>query len=215
MKIVPGEYYHIYNRGNNKQNIFIEKRDWIRFLFSILYFQSSINFPQAGRSTSCFVKSSAFDIKRDIIMEILANRHVELINFALMPNHFHITVRENKENGISQYMHRILTAHTKYFNLKYGKTGHLFQGPFQIVHIKENEQLLHLSAYIHRNPREFKQWKNKEDAYPWSSYQDYIKENRWGNLLMPGIVLDQFSNPKEYKNFIKTSPSKLSPEELL
>ncbi len=213
VKIIPGEYYHIYNRGVNKQKIFLDERDWIRFLFLILYFQSPINFPQIGRSISYFVKNRAFDIKKEVVDKIIKNRYVELINFCIMPNHFHLTIREIKENGVSQYMQRILTAYTKYFNTKYGRSGHLFQGPFQIVHIKNNEQLLHLSAYIHRNPRELKQWKEKEHQYPWSSYQDYIEENRWNNILKPQIILEQFSNKREYKDFIKTSGTKLELDE--
>ncbi|MFH0803883.1 MAG: transposase [Candidatus Tagabacteria bacterium] len=213
VKIIPGEYYHIYNRSVNKQKIFLDERDWIRFLFLILYFQSPINFPQIGRSISYFVKNRAFDIKKEVVDKIIKNRYVELINFCIMPNHFHLTIREIKENGVSQYMQRILTAYTKYFNTKYGRSGHLFQGPFQIVHIKNNEQLLHLSAYIHRNPRELKQWKEKEHQYPWSSYQDYIEENRWNNILKPQIILEQFSNKREYKDFIKTSGTKLELDE--
>lgn len=216
IKITPGEYYHIYNRGNNKQNIFIEERDWIRFLFLILYFQSPENFPQIGRSISYFVKNRAFDISGDLLKKIIKNRYIELINFCLMPNHFHIMVKEIKEGGISQYLQRLQTAYTKYFNIKYGNIGHLLQGPFKIVRISKNEQLLHLSAYIHRNPREIKQWKNKENHYPWSSYQDCVKQNRWGELLKPDIITKkQFKNLKEYEKFIANSGTKLTFDEKL
>lgn len=209
IKITPGEYYHVYNRGNNKQNIFFDNRDWVRFLFLILYFQSPVIFYNIGRHISYFVRHRVFNISKNITQKILKNRTVEVVNFSIMPNHFHLIVHEAKEGGISQYMQRVLNAYTKYFNAKYGKSGHLFQGPFQIVHIENNEQLLHLSAYIHRNPRELKQWKNKEHKYPWSSFQDYIEENRWGDLLQHQIITEQFSNPKEYKNFVKTSGAKL------
>jgi putative transposase len=87
------------------------------------------------------------------------------------------------------------------------------QGPYKIVHIKDNEQLLHLSAYIHRNPREIKEWKNKEYKYPWSSYQDCIGENRWNDLFKHQIITEQFSNPNEYKDFIETSGTKLQLDE--
>ncbi len=127
-----------------------------------------------------------------------------------MPNHFHILMREIKTGGISKYMERIQKAYTKYFNAKYEKTGHLFQGPFQIVHIKNNDQLLYLSSYIHRNPREIKEWEDKEHQYPWSSYQDYIKENRWEKLLKTDIISGQFSSPEDYKNFVDSSVAKSS-----
>ena len=206
--IAPDEHYHIFNRGNNKQNIFLDDRDRTRFLFLILHLQSPLVFQNLGRQISYFVKNRAFNIDNDDLEEILKERNVELINFALMPNHFHLTLCEIKEGGISQYMQRILCAYTKYFNTKYKKSGHLFQGPYKAVHIEDNRQLLYLSSYIHRNPRELNGWKNKEHIYPWSSYQDFIKENRWGKLLQQNIILEQFDDKKEYGNFVKSSPAK-------
>ena len=214
-KTIPGEYYHIYNRGNNKQNIFLDSRDWSRFLFLILYFQSSVPIYNIGHHISHFIKYRVFNISEKASQIILKDKLVELIGFCLMPNHFHLIVRGLKENGISKYMEKVQKAYAKYFNAKYEKSGHLFQGPYQIVHIKNNEQLLYLSAYIHRNAREIKKWKNKEEKYPWSSCQDYIGENRWGEFLKPGIILDQFSAPKEYKDFVNTSRAKLELEKLL
>ena len=213
IKISIGEYYHIYNRENNKQSIFFDERDWVRFLFLVLHFQSSVTFPQVGRLVSDFVKHSVFDIGEDEARKLLKNRYVELVSFALMPNHFHLIVREVKESGISQYMQRVQNAYTKYSNIKHKKFGHLFQGPFQVVRIEDNEQLLHLSAYIHRNPREIKQWKNKESNYPWSSFQDYIGKNRWGELLKHQIITEQFSDSKEYSKFVETSGTKLDFDE--
>ncbi len=215
-----GEYYHIYNRENNKQPLFFEERDWARFLFLTLYLQSPITFYNMSRPVSYFVRHrrsnmfNMFNISKNIEDDVIKNRYVELINFCLMPNHFHITAREIKEGGISKYLQRIQIAYTKYLNTKREKSGHLFQGSFRAVHIKDNTQLLHLSAYIHRNPREINQWKNKEQEYPWSSYRDYIKENRWSGLLKKEIILGQFSGKKEYQNFVKTSSAKLLPDEM-
>jgi len=206
--IAQGEYYHIFNRGNNKQRIFLDTRDWIRFLFLILYLQSPVTFPQISRQVSSFVKNRAFDTEKDDIDEIIKERNVELVNFALMPNHFHLTVHEFKEGGIANYMQRVLCAYTKYFNTKYDKSGHLFQGPYKAVHVENNEQLLYLSTYIHKNPKELSEWKNRERLYPWSSYQDYTGENRWNKLLQQNIILDQFSNKQEYGHFVKSSPAK-------
>ncbi len=208
LKIVRGEYYHVFNRGNNKQKIFVDERDYIRFLFLILHFQSPTTFENIGRHISHFVGNRAFNIAKDIKEKILRNRSVELVNFALMSNHFHLTLREYKNNGISQYMQRVLCSYTKYFNTRHKATGHLFQGPYKIVHILDNSQLLHLSAYIHRNVRELKKWQNIDITYPWSSYQDYIKENRWGDLLKKEVVCRQFSSGKEYKQFAVTSGTK-------
>lgn len=211
IKIAPGEYYHIFNRGVNKQLIFHEAIDWARFLFLILYFQSPVTFQNIGRPTKEFVKHSVFNINND---EIIKKRHVELVAFCLMPNHFHLIVKEVEEGGISQYMQRILNSYTKYFNTKYKKSGHLFQGPYKAVHIKNNEQLLYLSAYIHRNPRELINWLGKEDKYQWSSYQDMTRQNRFEKLLNSDIITGQFKNKKDYNNFVKTSSAKISKQDL-
>lgn len=207
-KTIPGEYYHVYNRGNNKQNIFLANRDWVRFLFLVLYFQSPETFYNLGRPISHFVRHSVFNIPENKIWNIVENRYVELTAFALMPNHFHLLVKEVKKDGIPQYMQRIQNAYTKYFNTKYKKTGHLLQGPYKIVEVEDNRQILHLSAYIHRNCREITEWKDKENQYPWSSYQDFIENSRWEDLLKPEIIVGQFSNQKEYKKFVETSGTK-------
>jgi len=125
-----------------------------------------------------------------------------------MPNHFHLLLRQIDEEGVSPFIGRLANSYTKYFNTKYEKSGHVFQGPFQATHIDSNEQLLYTSAYVHRNPREIKGWKDKEDLYPWSSYQDYIREDRWGEFLKPNIVLDQLKSAREYKRIVDESGAK-------
>lgn len=208
IKIIHGEYYHIYNRGNNKQPIFLDERDWIRFLFLIVHFQSQLSFNHLNRQTTYFVKHRVFNIPDKVLENIIKDRGVELVSFALMPNHFHLIMRELKEGGISRYMQKILNAYTKYFNAKYKTSGHLFQGPFRFIHIKDDRQLLYLSAYIHRNPTEIQEWSNRERLFPYSSYQDFIDINRWGELLKSSIVTEQFSDAEKYKSFVKTSGAK-------
>ena len=211
IKIAPGEYYHIFNRGMSKQLIFQNNSDRARFLFLILYFQSPVILLNISRPVKSFVKHSVFNTDKQ---EIIKNKFVELTSFCLMPNHFHLIVKEVEENGMARYMQRVLNSYTKYYNTKYNKSGHLFQGPYKAVHVKDNNQLLYLSSYIHRNPRELKEWLNKEDSYPWSSYQDSINKNRFEELLVFDIISEQFGNKKEYDQFVKTSTAKLLKEEL-
>ena len=210
VKIAPGEYYHICNRAVNKQTIFHDTGDYFRFLFLILYFQSPMVFQQLGRLVKDFVLSRALDIKGEVVKK----RKIELVAFCIMPNHFHLIVKELEEAGIATHMQRVLTAYSKYYNTKYEKSGHVFQGPYRAIHISDDPQLKYLSAYIHRNPRELVGWLNKVDKYQWSSYQDYIGENRWGDLLVPDIVLGQFKNKERYHEFVKMSTAKLLEEEL-
>ncbi|OGI71537.1 hypothetical protein A3B84_00955 [Candidatus Nomurabacteria bacterium RIFCSPHIGHO2_02_FULL_35_13] len=193
----------------NKQKIFLDESDYIRFLFCLLYFQSNTTFNNLGFYTSYFRKNKKFNLSSNTLSKIISNRSVELINFCLMSNHFHITIFETNKKGIAMYMQRVLNSYTKYFNAKYKRTGHLFQGPYQAVHVEDNEQLLHLSAYIHKNPKEIKNVNNKKlIKYPWSSFQDYILENRWPEFLKPNIILEQFNNKAKYVDFVNTSLAK-------
>lgn len=215
IKIAPNEHYHIFNRGVGKQTIFHDKSDYVRFLFLIVHFQSSVTFLQIGRLSKKFL----YDVQhrvldKEIEQDIVKNRSVELVSFCLMPNHFHLLIKELEDTGIATYMQRILNAYTKYYNTKYEKSGHLFQGPYKTVHIEDDKQLLYLSAYIHRNPRELKEWHGKEKEYPWSSYEDFVKENRFGKLLVPDIVLEQFKSTKEYQRSLDTSTAKMFEEQL-
>lgn len=204
----PGEFYHLYSRGNNKRKIFYDDRDRVRFLFLLLYHQSPESFLNLGRQVSYHVRHQVFNINKEIQQDILKSKFVKLISFVLMPNHFHLIVMERKPKGISRYMQKTLDAYAKYFNAKYENSGHLFQGPFGAVHVEDDNQLLYLSAYIHRNPRELSGWRNRELKYPWSSYQDFAIGNRWGKLLEPKIILDQFDDGSDYKNFVESSSAK-------
>ena len=126
-----------------------------------------------------------------------------------MPNHFHLLVKQTKEGGISKYMQRVQNAYTKYFNTKNKTAGHLFQGPFRAVWVEDNDQLLYLSAYIHKNPVELTGPQGKEHGYQWSSLTDYLNKNRWPtSLLKPEIILEQFNNKQEYQDWIKQSYAK-------
>jgi putative transposase len=207
IRIAPGEYYHIYNRGVNKENIFHDQGDWRRFLFLILCFQSPETFLHVGRVANTFGKHSVSALDAEVLSKIIKKRFVELAAFCLMSNHFHLIIKETEEGGIARYMQRILNSYTKYHNTKFGKSGHLFQGPYQAVHIADDRQLLHLSAYVHKNPSD---WKN----YGWSSYGDYIKGNKWGGLLKHEVILEQFKNPDQYKKFVLDSTAKELVEEI-
>ncbi|OIO29678.1 hypothetical protein COX93_01180 [Candidatus Nomurabacteria bacterium CG_4_10_14_0_2_um_filter_30_12] len=208
----PEEYYHIYNRGMQKQPIFETDKDRIRFLFLLLAFQGRNSIKNISREIKESVQSSTLHIKTELEKEIIEDRTVELLSFCLMPNHFHLLLLEKEDGGIAKYMQRVLTAYTKYFNLRHQKSGHLLQGSYKSVWIENDIQLMHTSAYIHKNSNELSGWGKNENKYPWSSFQDYINTNRWGKLLSTDIILNRFDNKevniKNYKEFVKTSTAK-------
>jgi len=212
---VEDEYYHIYNRGVDKRTLFLKDADRVRFMALILLCQGANAFPQIGRLVPD-VKHLMFDkepnagLKEKIIQDILDSRLVELVAFVLMQNHFHCILRELKEGGISKYMQRVGNAYAKYFNICYGRSGHLFENKFNSIHIDTNEYLNYLSAYIHLNIREVSRWSGREDQYPWSSFRDYTGQNRFRDLLKQDIILGQCNSKNEYKRFVTESAIKVA-----
>jgi putative transposase len=209
--IAPDEFLHVYNRGIAKNIIFFNDRDRKRFLFLMMILQIPETMKNLNRMFKDFILDPETYIK-NFDSNLLKNRQIKLINFCLMPNHFHLLLQEAEEGGISKYMQRLQNAYTKYINTKYERSGHLLQGAYKAVLIENNEQLLYISSYIHKNPREIKELKNKELKYFWSSYQDCVLVNRWGKFLQPDIITSQFSskNSDTYKIFVETSPAKES-----
>jgi putative transposase len=209
-----GEYYHVFNRGTRKQDVFIDDQDYTRFLFVILYFQSLLTFTNPAFYTHQYAKRGYFESGGNTREKISENRGVELVSFCLMPNHFHLLLREVSEGGIARYMQRVQNAYSKYFNARYSSSGHVFQGPYKMVHVIDNDQLLHLSAYIHRNPLELTATDGHRMSitdglsYEWSSLQDYCSVNRWGQLISQDVILDQFKDTHGYAHFIRTHSSK-------
>ena len=215
--ISTGEYYHIYNRGAFKNTLFKDQKDYVRFLFYILYAQSPASFKNNARAVKTFSMQEGFGISSEYTNDIILNRVVELTAFCVMPNHFHLIVKETAEGGIAQYLQRVGVGYTKYFNTKYRSTsGRIFENRYQSKHVADNNYLLYLSAYIHRNPRELTAWKNKEFEYPWSSLQDLTEANRWGGLLQADSIADQFemTENSNYRDFVETSTAKMFEEEI-
>lgn len=208
-------YYHVYNRGALKQKLFFDSKDYCRFLLLLLGLQGNFTFRNISRIIKRGRIEEVVNFLRENKQDILNNRSVEILNFCIMPNHFHITIHELEEGGISRYMHKLLNGFSQYFNTKYDKTGHVFQGPYKCVQIIDDNQNYYLSAYIHSNPKELKEWKNSFEEYPWSSYQDYIKQNRWGEILSTELILEAHPKTGDYKKFVRTSGAKITIESFI
>src|SRR3989344_2166898 len=207
-EFAPNEHYHLCIRGNNKQDIFRSRADRARFLFLVLYLQSEETFDNIHRLVRNYLEHGSWGCDPETENLIVENRYVALEAFALMDNHAHLAVKEDREQGIVRYMQRVLTAYAKYANAKNETVGHIFQGPYRAVHVENNDQLLYLSTYIHRNPRELSGVAGKEDQYEWSSYQDYLGTNRFGPLLDTSLVSGQFDSAQNYRTFVGTSIAK-------
>ena len=180
----PGEFYHIYNRGNAKNDIFINDED---FKFFLLRLRQNL-FPDEDSSNR---------------IQHLPKGSFSLISYCLMPNHFHFIIKQNSEIPTSKLILKVCTSYSKYFNKKYERVGHVFQDRFKQVHINDNSYLIWLVAYVHQNPKVAGLIKNLKD-YPWSSYRDFLGE-RGDNLCDKEIILSQFKNIKDFESFVEDS----------
>lgn len=175
---VPGEFYHIYNRGNGKQDIFLSDIDYQRFQI-LLYLCNS---------TQSFKVDHLRKQKKDFF-EVDRSEHLIAVGaYCLMPNHFHLLVTPVQEEGISAFMKKLGTGYAMYFNAMHERTGGLFEGKFKAKLASEDEYLKYLYSYVHLNPLSMvnSQWrevgvtnKDKEylKAYPYSSYYDFVRPN--------------------------------------
>lgn len=183
-------FYHIFNRGVEKRKIFNNNSDYQRFLDTLYYYQ--FKGPKPKFSTFKRFKNKDFDRNPKVI---------EIICYCLMPNHFHLLVRQLQDRGIEEFMRKVLNSYTKYFNTRYDRVGPLFQGTFKAVLIKTDEQLIHLSRYIHLNPV-VSELIEDIDYYSYSSYPIYtgLKNNSLCNIEP---IMDYFKLPNSYINFVK------------
>ncbi len=187
--LVNGEFYHIYNRGLEKKDIFTQTRDYSLFIDTFFYYQ--IQNPKPRFSN--YRRSKLFPVDP-------TKKIVDIICYCLIPNHFHLLIKQIKEGGISEFMRRFTLSYIKYRNLKYKHQGPLLNGPFKAVRMETDEQLVHLSRYIHLNPLVSYLVKDLK-LYPWSSYKTHIGLDNDPRLAKEEI-LNFFKTPKEYEKFV-------------
>ena len=198
--LATNEIYHVFNRGTGSIPIFKIKKDYLNFINAFSYYQY---YPAPIKYSRFKVINS---IEKNKILNNLAkekNLLIDIIAYCLMPNHFHLLLKQNKNKGIENFLRLISNSHSNYFNTKYKRKGGLFEGTFKTVLVENDEQLLHLSRYIHLNPYSsfvVKTIKNTFE-YPYSSLKEYLNSKN-NKICRNNIVIDQFKNPLEYKKFV-------------
>jgi REP element-mobilizing transposase RayT len=188
-KFVEGEYYHVYNRGTEKRSIFMDSEDLTRFIKSIDEF--NVVQPIGSIYENSFVKNKDKE------------KLVNIVCYALNPNHFHFLLTPLIENGVEKFMQKLGTGYTMYFNNKLKRKGSLFQGVFKSVHVDSNEYLLHVSAYINLNDR-VHQLGGETSKLSQTSFGVYAGElnPKFDKILgNTSIITEQFKSPQEYKEF--------------
>jgi hypothetical protein len=189
-----GEFYHIYNRGVDKRDIFSHEGDQHRFLKSMTEF--NVIEPIGS------LHERAVSIKLGKIKPH-KGKLVDIICYCLNPNHYHFILQQKVDGGISEFMKRLGGGYTKYFNTKYKRSGVLFQGVFQSRHVTSNEYLLHLSAYVNLNDKVHRVSVGRFTSK--SSWGEYMHNDASNSLCDKKVVLNQFEDIREYVNFAKES----------
>ena len=193
IKFANNEYYHIYNRGVDKRDVFCDERDFFRFLESMREFNSEKTIGSLYELNYRRRKETKFPIGN------LVSGLVEIVCYCLNSSHYHFLLKQLVDNGIEKFMHKLGIGYTKFFNKKYNRSGSLFQGTFKAIHIDSNEYLLWLSGYINGNIEIHEIDKAKK--HKWCSYSDYLGKRK-GTLCKKEIILSQFKNLEEYENFV-------------
>ncbi|TXH02189.1 MAG: hypothetical protein E6P95_00395 [Candidatus Moraniibacteriota bacterium] len=197
-----GGYYHVYNRGVEKREIFLDEEDYKKFIGLLKFYLSP---PSLQGVTLKDENNSTIPPSRtpnNFVDE------VELIAYCLMPNHFHLLLKQSTLRGMANFMQSIGTKYVMYFNKKYHRVGSLFQGTYKTVKIESEEQLKYLSKYIHRNPLpDYPTGLHLEGlvSYKYSSYGNYLGyfSQKW---IKPDDVLYSFSKTNKflsYKSFVE------------
>ena len=180
------QYYHVYNRGVDKRNIFSDHYDVNRFLKSMEFFNST---QPIG---SLYALSFEEKPKENQI------KLVEIIAYCLNSNHYHLILRQREDRGITEFMKRLNGGYTLYFNQRIKRSGSLLQGTFKSKFIHDNDYLLRVSAYVNLNDR-VHQLRGETAKLSRSSFKEYVTGIPY--LCNTEIILDQFKNRKQYEKF--------------
>lgn len=174
---IPDSYYHIYARGINKRKIFNDDNDYRYFINLLRRYLSSEDI--RNKNGVSYLK--LFD-------------YLEVLAYCQMQNHFHLLVYQIHEGAMSQLMRSVMTSYSIYFNRKYKRRGPLFESRYKASRINSDDYLMHISRYIHLNPND---WQN----HPHSSIH-YYESGEEGDWLKSGKILDLFSSPAVYMDFM-------------
>ncbi|MBI4991206.1 transposase [Candidatus Gottesmanbacteria bacterium] len=196
--LITDQIYHVFNRSIERIPIFTNNKAAKRAIDTITYYR----FERLSVRLSYFLLWSDTRQKELLLQLEKENKTlVTIICYCYMPNHFHFLLKQNQQNGISKFLSKFENSFTKYFNTSAKRKGHLFLGQFKAVRIETEEQLLHISRYIHLNPYSSFVVKNLENllSYEWSSLPEYLGKTR--GFCIKDHILSRFKKTS-YLKFI-------------
>lgn len=209
-EFIPDSYYHIYNRGVEKRIIFIDEQDYAVFLS---YLKTYL-LPKDEKSLHAILSSSTIPwSEKDRALKLLHINNfaesISLVCYCLMPNHFHFLVKQTEANTIDRFMNSLFTRYVMYFNKKHHRVGPLFQGLYKAILIQSDEQLFHLTRYIHRNALPLLQGSALQ-SFSYSSYGEYLgyRKTEW---IKHHEILSNFASKgfNSYESFVENKEIEL------
>lgn len=196
-KLVNEEYYHIFNRSIQKEEIFKNNNLLTRTINLIQFYR----FPQKLRY-SFFIRLKAE--LQDAYLFQLKNTEplVDIYSYSLMPNHYHLLLKQLQDKGIEKFISNFQNSFAKYFNLLKSNTGPVFQCPFKSKLISNESEFLHVSRYIHLNPvTSYLITIEELDSYPWTSFPSYT--NKSHNFINTKPIIEICGSSFKYSKFVK------------
>lgn len=204
---MQGDLYHVFNRGVDKRKIFIDDKDYMRFVNNLFLLNN-----KGGK-----IRTKKKDFFNDV--DIKRDKLVEILRWSLLPNHYHLLLYEVRDGGVVEFTKRLGNAYTKYFNTKNkNRSGYLFQNSAKIVLVDNNRQFLYIPFYIDLNPLDLypdyhKNIVNNKSInflkqYKWSSLGNTSGDRNFCQVINTDLFFDLFdTNQKEYEieliNYLK------------
>ncbi|MFH0764722.1 MAG: transposase [Candidatus Omnitrophota bacterium] len=194
--------YHVFNKSIAGFVIFNNESEFNRMLKLFQYYKYEKSYYSFSKFTE-LQKSKIENRKIELPLLKEGGKSVAIISYCVMPTHFHLILKEIKENCVPTFMSKMLNSYARYFNIRHNRKGHLWEGTYKKVLITSDEQLLHLTRYIHLNPVTA-YLVNKPEEWPYSSYKEYLKIG-----IKPSEIIcdhtDLFNiTPSAYKEFVES-----------
>lgn len=212
--IEAGTICHVLSRGVDKRDIFMDEKDYFRFMHDLYEFNDEI--PAHELNINHFFKSDHMLIARAYIEKKPRKRLVDILAFCLMPNHYHLMLREKIVGGIVRFMKKLNMGYARYFNEKYKRSGALFQGRYQSVVVTNEAHFIYLPYYIHLNPLDLvtPEWREHSlksfrkawdflNNYRWSSHLDYSGQKNFPSVTQRDFLTKFFEGSKQYQKGIR------------
>ncbi len=205
------DLYHVLNRGIDGRKLFLDSQDYVRFIHNLYEFNDTAS---ASESVRRDIHDSNVGPRRSHIRERLVAIH----GWTLMEDHYHLLISELIEGGLLKFMMKVNVGYAKYYNERYGRHGHLFQGKTKKILLENETHFLYILHYLHLNPLDYfagaEGWRERDrstienaedalaylDGYRWSSYLDYCSKKNFPSILTKNLFED---TPGEYQKAVE------------